>query len=164
MDGTHAFNSSEDRRAGGAGRGGARRATGEAGPAGTSRATAPDPEVPAKAQRRRFSGFPDGRREMNRRAFLAVGVRTVTFALAASAARRERLAALEKRQASADGVEQRVAAVIRAYDAQGNHRTGTEVDKASAEWLANEVRQFGAEPSFEAFPLSRVDPQSCYLR
>jgi hypothetical protein len=81
---------------------------------------------------------------MNRRAFLAVGVRTVTFALAASAARRERLAALEQPQASSDGVEQRVAAVIRAYDAQGNHRTGTEVDKASAEWLANEVRQLGA--------------------
>jgi hypothetical protein len=101
---------------------------------------------------------------MNRRAFLAVGGRTVTFALAASAARRERLAALEQPQASSDGVEQRVAAVIRAYDAQGNHRTGTEVDKASAEWLANEVRQFGAEPSLEAFPLSRVDPQSCYLR
>lgn len=34
---------------------GARRATGVAGPAGTSRATAPDPEVPAKVQRRRFS-------------------------------------------------------------------------------------------------------------
>ncbi len=34
---------------------GARRATGVAGPAGPSRATAPDPEVPAKAQRRRFS-------------------------------------------------------------------------------------------------------------
>jgi len=34
---------------------GARRATGDAGPMTTSRATDPDPEVPAKAQRRRFS-------------------------------------------------------------------------------------------------------------
>ena len=34
---------------------GARRATGEAGPAGTSRSTAPDSEVPAKVQRRHFS-------------------------------------------------------------------------------------------------------------
>lgn len=33
----------------------ARRATGASGPAGTSRAIAPDPEVPAKAQRRRFT-------------------------------------------------------------------------------------------------------------
>jgi transposase len=34
---------------------GARRATGEAGPAGTSRVTAPDPEVVAKVQRRQFT-------------------------------------------------------------------------------------------------------------
>jgi transposase-like protein len=34
---------------------GARRATGGAGSAGTSRATAPDPEVPAKVQRRQFT-------------------------------------------------------------------------------------------------------------
>jgi len=34
---------------------GARRATGGAGPAGTARATAPDPEVPAKVQRRQFT-------------------------------------------------------------------------------------------------------------
>jgi transposase len=34
---------------------GARRATGNSGPMTTSRATAPDPEVPAMAQRRRFS-------------------------------------------------------------------------------------------------------------
>ena len=33
---------------------GARRATGAFGPTSTSRATAPDPEVSAKAQRRRF--------------------------------------------------------------------------------------------------------------
>jgi hypothetical protein len=57
-----------------------------------------------------------------------------------------------------------VAGVIEAYDAQGNHRTGTDVDEASAEWLADEMRQSGAEPSLEAFPLSRVDAQSCCLR
>ena len=34
---------------------GARRATGEAGPAATSRVTAPDPEVAAKVQRRQFT-------------------------------------------------------------------------------------------------------------
>ena len=34
---------------------GARRATGAVGPTATSAATAPDPEVPAKAQRRRFT-------------------------------------------------------------------------------------------------------------
>lgn len=70
----------------------------------------------------------------------------------------------EQPQTSPDRLEQRVSAVIEAYDAQGNHRTGTRVDEASAEWLANQVRQLGAEPRFEAFTLSRVDPQSCYLR
>ena len=101
---------------------------------------------------------------MNRRAFLADSGRTVTFALVARAAGTEQLAALEQPQMPSDGVEQRVAAVIQAYDAQGNHRTGTEVDKASAEWLANQVRKLGAEPSLEPFTLSRVDPQLCYLR
>jgi len=62
------------------------------------------------------------------------------------------------------GPEKRVASVIQAYDGQGNHRTGTEVDQKSAEWLAREVRRLGVEPSFEAFTLSRIDPQSCYLR
>lgn len=101
---------------------------------------------------------------MNRRAFLAVSGRTMTVALAASAARTERLTALEPPQSSPDGLEQRVAAVIQAFDAQGNHRTGTDVDKASAEWLADLVRRSGAHPSLEAFTLTRIEPQSCYLR
>jgi len=101
---------------------------------------------------------------MNRRAFLTVSGRTMTIALAAGADRTERLLALEQPRASRDGLEQRVAAAIQAYDAQGNHRTGTEVDKASAEWLANQARHVGAAPSLEAFTLSRVDPESCYLR
>ena len=41
---------------------GARRATGVAGPAGTSRTPAPDPEVPAKVERRQFS--PEYRRRI----------------------------------------------------------------------------------------------------
>jgi transposase len=41
--------------AGGAEAEGARRATGASGPPATSRATAPDPEVPAKVQRRQFT-------------------------------------------------------------------------------------------------------------
>jgi hypothetical protein len=61
-------------------------------------------------------------------------------------------------------VEQRVAAIVEAYDVQGNHRTGTSVDSKSAEWLADEIRRSGAEPSLEPFTLSRVDPLSCHLR
>ncbi len=101
---------------------------------------------------------------MERRVFLAVGGRTATFALAASIARSDWLRALEEPQMSPAGPEQRAASVIQAYDAQGNHRTGTEVDKKSAEWLARQVRALGVEPSLEPFTLSRLDPQSCYLR
>jgi hypothetical protein len=97
---------------------------------------------------------------MERRAFCAIGGRAGMFALAAGA-RLDRLLAQEE---SADPFEQRLAGVIQNYDAQGDHRTGTSVDGASAEWLANEVRQLGLAPSLEAFTLSRVDPQSCYLR
>jgi hypothetical protein len=86
------------------------------------------------------------------------------FALAATVAESTRLRALEEPRMSRAGLEQRVARVIQAYDAQGNHRTGTEVDKKSAEWLAREVRALGAEPTLEPFTLSRIDPQSCYLR
>src|ERR1043166_4504043 len=55
-------------------------------------------------------------------------------------------------------VQQRLGAVIRAYEQQGFHRTGTDVDRVSADWLANEVRRIGLEPALEEFPLSRVDP------
>jgi len=61
-------------------------------------------------------------------------------------------------------LEQRVASLLQAFDAQGNHRTGTAADNASAEWLAGQVRQSGIEPSHEIFTLSRVDPQLAYAR
>src|SRR4030095_12676878 len=101
---------------------------------------------------------------MKRRAFLADTSRTVTFALAAGAARADWIPALEQTAMLPDGVEQRVAAVIQTFDAQGNHRTGTEIDNASAQWLAGEGRKLGAQASLEPFNLSRADPQLCYLR
>ena len=55
-------------------------------------------------------------------------------------------------------MQQRIGAVIRAYEEQGAHRTGTEVDRASGDWLANEVRAIGIEPAREEFALDRVDP------
>ena len=62
------------------------------------------------------------------------------------------------------GLEQRLADVIAAYDAQGNHRTGTPVDDASGEWLARQLQEIGAKAELEPLPLSRVDPKSYYLR
>jgi hypothetical protein len=55
-------------------------------------------------------------------------------------------------------VQRRIAGIIRTYEEQGFHRTGTAVDRRSGEWLANEVRQIGPEPVLEKFSLSRVDP------
>jgi hypothetical protein len=54
-------------------------------------------------------------------------------------------------------VQQRIGTVIRAYEEQGFHRTGTTVDRTSGDWLADEVRRIGPEPMCEEFPLSRVD-------
>src|SRR5262245_1099470 len=56
------------------------------------------------------------------------------------------------------GVQQRIGAMIHAYERQGVHRTGTEVDRLSGDWLADEVRQIGLEPVLEEFRLNRVDP------
>jgi hypothetical protein len=70
----------------------------------------------------------------------------------------------QESQLAPDSLEERVARVLQTYDAQGNHRTGTEVDNASARWLAHEARQAGAHVSLEPFSFNRVDPQSCYLR
>ena len=52
----------------------------------------------------------------------------------------------------------RIANVIREYEAQGFHRTATDVDRASGEWLMAQVRAAGLDPSRELFSLSRVDP------
>jgi len=50
-------------------------------------------------------------------------------------------------------VQRRIGTVIRAYEGQGFHRTGTAVDQISGDWLANEVRQIGLEPMGEEFSL-----------
>ena len=55
----------------------------------------------------------------------------------------------------------RAAAWLRAWDAQGAHRTGTPEDDAGAEWLAREAAALGATVALETFDLSRIDPVSC---
>jgi hypothetical protein len=101
---------------------------------------------------------------MNRRDLFFVGGRVAVSAFAANAIRDDVLFGQKVPVTSHEPLEQRVADVLQAYDAQGNHRTGTEIDNASAEWLADQARQYGAETSLEPFALSRIDPQSCYLR
>ena len=58
---------------------------------------------------------------------------------------------------------ERIARVIEEYDSQGIHRTATEVDERSAEWLADEIRAIGLEPTLEPFEMDRVDPGECFL-
>ena len=69
-----------------------------------------------------------------------------------------------KKATAADGLQQRAAQLLQQYDQQGIHRTGTAVDLKSAHWLAAQVRGCGIQPTLESFPLSRVDPQACYLQ
>jgi hypothetical protein len=61
-------------------------------------------------------------------------------------------------------LEQRVGALIEAYDSQGNHRTGTVVDHDSAQWLVACARRLGVEATLEPFAFDRIDPQPSYLR
>ena len=100
---------------------------------------------------------------MQRRAFLAVGGGTLVTALATATGGPNLLFGGDRTPSSIT-LEERIADVLAAYDAQGNHRTGTSVDNASAQWLARQVQQSGAVPELEPFALSRVDPQSCHLR
>ena len=95
---------------------------------------------------------------MQRRTFLVTGGSTVLATLAGGTGGPDFLQA-QDRVLSSIPLEQRLADVIAAYDAQGNHRTGTPVDNASAEWLSRLVQQMGVEAELESFPLSRVDPQ-----
>jgi hypothetical protein len=52
----------------------------------------------------------------------------------------------------------RVSDIIRAYEQQGFHRTGTAIDHKSGDWLCQNVRHAGLTPTRESFSLSRIDP------
>jgi hypothetical protein len=53
--------------------------------------------------------------------------------------------------------EARIRAIIEAFEKQGFHRTATQVDRASADWLCREVEQAGLTPTRESFSIDRVD-------
>ena len=58
---------------------------------------------------------------------------------------------------------QRISRTIQEYDAQGWHRTGTEVDHKSARWLADKGRKLGLDVALGRFKLSRIDSEFGYL-
>jgi hypothetical protein len=59
--------------------------------------------------------------------------------------------------------EQRAASWLRAWDASGTHRTGTDGDTAGAAWLAREAAALGAAVAIEEFALDRIDPIAAWL-
>jgi hypothetical protein len=76
--------------------------------------------------------------EVHRRTFLVASSRVLLAGTFVSAC--DLSPSFVKGQASSfNGVEQRLAAAIEAYDAQGNHRTATTADNASAEWLTQQI-------------------------
>jgi hypothetical protein len=62
----------------------------------------------------------------------------------------------------ADPVERRAADVIHGYSDEGDHRTATAVDRASANALLARARAAGASPLLEPFDVSRVDPVAAF--
>jgi hypothetical protein len=65
---------------------------------------------------------------------------------------------------SLDAIARRASDTIRAYSAEGNHRTATAVDRASADALLGWARATGASASLDPFDLSRVDPVDAFVR
>ena len=100
---------------------------------------------------------------MNRRTFLVVGDQSAIFALVTRVT-----------SASATSISQQLPALAvsrgvsrarsSAFDAQGNHRTGTDADRQSGEWLAAQVQRLGVDAVLEPFTLKRIDPRPCYGR
>lgn len=82
---------------------------------------------------------------ITRRALLKAGV---TAAL---------MGRLKTAGASEEKMEERIASIIREYDAQGIHRTGTDVDNVSAEWMASRITGMGVTPEIDAFEFERVE-------
>ena len=65
--------------------------------------------------------------------------------------------AIARQSSDRSALQSRIARLVREFEQQGHHRTGTAVDAGSAEWLAAQVGLAGLRPAVEPFSLSRVD-------
>ncbi|MFX0081844.1 MAG: M28 family peptidase [Candidatus Hodarchaeota archaeon] len=54
-------------------------------------------------------------------------------------------------------LKERINRIIKDYDNQGIHRTGTKVDSDSAYWLCDEIKKIGLKPKMEEFIFNRID-------
>jgi hypothetical protein len=66
-------------------------------------------------------------------------------------------------RAQEDGGRARVHDVLTAYDAQGTHRTGTDVDRASGQWLSARTEAMGVSTRLEPFAVNRLDVRGAYF-
>ncbi len=106
--------------------------------------------------RRRRNG--DG---LTRKAFLeTAGAAAVTALWPGARARAQDAGAQEPPTA---GARERIARIVREYDAQGDHRTGSPVDAESGRWLADRVDEAGVVPDIEWMGFSRIDVQAAYV-
>lgn len=93
-----------------------------------------------------------------RRRFLRAGAAAAAGAALWPAAR------AQARQAPAmESIGDRISRVVREYDAQGDHRTGSAVDAESGRWLADRVDEAGIVPEIEWMGFSRIDIQAAYV-
>ncbi len=58
---------------------------------------------------------------------------------------------------------ERIAEWIAEYDAQGEHRTGSRVDEASARWLVRELAGAGLVARLESFPFQRFEQRHAFV-
>jgi hypothetical protein len=62
----------------------------------------------------------------------------------------------QKAVAMDEDMKARIAKIIRDYSQQGDHRSGSDVDDASADWLATQIKSLGVEPIESSFLFNRV--------
>jgi len=58
----------------------------------------------------------------------------------------------------------RLALVLQEFDRQGNHRTGTRPDLASAQWLTTELQAWRISATLETFAFERTDVVNAYVQ
>jgi len=61
-------------------------------------------------------------------------------------------------------MQERIASIIEEYDAQGDHRTGTEADARGAEWLAARIENLGVKSELDTFAFKRIQINTAGFR
>ena len=57
----------------------------------------------------------------------------------------------------------RISSLVKAFDLQGNHRTGSRVDQDSGDWLCEQIVAMGARPEKIPFSLPLVQIDECWV-